>query len=41
VRLKNRFFAPFCTDFVTFWGHSEIPSVTRDRLENFLKFWPL
>jgi hypothetical protein len=37
VRLKNGFFWPFCADFVTFWGHSEIPSMIRDRFENFLE----
>jgi hypothetical protein len=27
--------------FVTSLGHSEVPSVTCDRFENFLKFWAL
>jgi hypothetical protein len=38
----NWIFGPFSfADFATFLTYSNIPSVTRDRLENILNFWAL
>ena len=41
LRAQIGFFRPSFADFVTFLAHSKIPSVTRDRFENFRKFWAL
>jgi hypothetical protein len=42
TRTKNGFFSrAFFAFFVTGFAPSKIPSVTRDRFENFRKFWAL
>jgi hypothetical protein len=41
ARTKNGFLRAFFAFFVTGFAPSKIPSVTRDRFENFRKFWAL